>query len=489
MRASTAEFNRGDVIWYGAALLLAITLILLTQWLGFQTAIALVIVIALLPVGLLVFFRWPESGVFLILILVSFGSEYSQTEWGVRSADQLATIYNRRVLPGIIASVFDLVFVAWMALWVGRKWIRQEQVVWLTPRLRLPATLCLVFTFYAAFLGLFRLSQGYELYHVLRELRPFVYALVILVIAVDVITTRGKVITLWRLIVLLAFVRGVQGIIRHYLGIGRWYYGTTMVYYDYSDTILMLAGIGFLFFWFLGQKRWRLPSLLFILLAMTPMIYAFIFSYRRSFWIGVPASLALLFLFANPREKLRYLTLVGLGSAALLTLILISGQIDLVGQRLLSIADAQGDPSNYFRIFDTKNALNAVYESGGVGMGFGSRYRVVASIYWLADFISHVSRASHNGYLYLAMKMGLLGLMSWTVFWLANLSISLELTRRPTSRFRHIGSGVSTVLIACAIANVFLPLYYNLRPMLLLSIFCALAISAWKLEQSGPEQL
>ncbi|MCL4267503.1 MAG: O-antigen ligase family protein [Anaerolineae bacterium] len=481
MKQTAVPFNRDDLIWYGAALLTAVGGVLLGQWIGYGAGLALLAAVVLIPAGLFIFWRRPESSVFLILILVTFGSEYSQTEWGVRSADQLTTIYNRRILPGVIASLFDLIFVAILALWAGRKWLRREPLAWLPRRLWLPVLLSLAFTFYAAILGFYRLPQGYELYHIMRELRPFVYALVLLVTAVDVMTTRGKVYFLWRFIILLAFARGIQGIIRHYLGIGRWYYGTTMVYYDYADTILLLAGIGFLVVWLLGQNRWRLSSLALFGLAVAPMIYSFVFSFRRSFWIGTAVSLALLLFLINRSEKWRYLALAGSGILALAALILLSGQLDLVSQRIVSVTDTQNDPSNYFRIFDTENALNAIYESAGLGMGFGSRYRVVASIYWLHDFISHVSRASHNGYFYLAMKMGLLGLLSWTLFWLANLSICLALL---PGRFRHLGLGVGLVLMASAVANLFLPLYYNLRPMLMLSLFCALAISAWKLEQA-----
>lgn len=481
MKQTAVQFNRDDLIWYGAALLTAVGGVLLGQWVGYRTGLALLAAVVLIPAGLFIFWRWPESGVFLILILVTFGSEYSQTEWGVRSADQLTTIYNRRILPGVITSLFDLIFVAILVLWAGRKWLRREPLAWLPRRLWLPVLLSLAFTFYAAILGLYRLPQGYELYHIMRELRPFVYALVLLVTAVDVMTTRGKVYFLWRFIILLAFARGIQGIIRHYLGIGRSYYGTTMVYYDYADTILLLAGIGFLLAWLLGQNRWRLSSLALFGLVVAPMIYSFVFSFRRSFWIGTTVSLAFLLFLINRSEKWRYLALAGSGILALAALILLSGQLDLVSQRIVSVTDTQNDPSNYFRIFDTENALNAIYESAGSGMGFGSRYRVVASIYWLDDFISHASRASHNGYFYLAMKMGLLGLLSWTLFWLANLSICLALL---PGRFRHLGLGVGLVLMASAVANLFLPLYYNLRPMLMLSLFCALAISAWKLEQA-----
>ena len=476
MNSETMTQNWREYGWYAAAVALSVAAVLLSQWLGL---LVLVLFIAL-PVGIYLFWRWPETGVYLILALVSFGNEYSQTEWGVRSSSDLSTIYNRRILPGLTVSVFDLIFVLVLAAWLGRKLIKKEAMIWPARRVWLPMLLCLGFVFYGTVLGFYYLPDGYELYHILRELRPFVYLLLMLVMAVDVITWRGQVETLWWAIILLAAARGVQGVVRYGLGIGRWYYGSQMVYYDYSDTILLLAGMVLLFTWLLRQPRWHLPTLALLGLAAAPMAFSFVFSFRRSFWIGAALSLVLLFFYTNNRERWRYLTLASVGGVILLGLVLVTGQLDLVLQRVTSITDTQEDSSNYFRLFDNENALNAIYESGTLGLGFGSRYEIVTTVYWLNDFISHVSRASHNGYLYVAMKMGLLGLVSWSFFWLMNLSVCWLLLGQSRGRYRHIGLAVSVILIACAQANFFLPLYYNLRPLLLLAIFCSLAIAARK---------
>jgi O-antigen ligase len=485
--AGTAGLSRRDAIGYAVVVLLVAGAVVLAQALAPHSVPGWPLLAALpaLPVGLFVLARWPETGVYLILLLLSFGNEYSQTEWGVRSADQLATIYNRRVLPGVLASPFDLALVAVLVVWLARKWLGRERLFWPPPGLRLAAIACLAVTFYATVLGLYRLPQGVELYYVLRELRPFVYALAVLVFAVDVITRRASVATFWRLVVVLAFVRGVQGIVLHALGIGRWYYGTTMVYYDYADTILLLAGMAFVFTWLLGRARLRAATLAVGALAILPMAYSFVFSYRRSFWIGAAVALGLLLVALTRVERRRYLALAGLGVVALAGLVLATGQSGLVGRRLSSITALEGDASNTFRVFDTANALGAIYESAALGMGFGSRYRVEASIYWLAEFLGHVSRASHNGYLYLLMKMGLAGLLAWTAFWLIDLAVCVRLARSPGSRFRHIGLGVGLVLIASAVANLFLPLYYNLRPLMLLALFSAPAIAAWNEQRAA----
>ncbi|MBK9051483.1 MAG: O-antigen ligase family protein [Chloroflexi bacterium] len=166
-----------------------------------------------------------------------------------------------------------------------------------------------------------------------------------------------------------------------------------------------------------------------------------------------------------------------MGGGVLLGLVLVTGQLDLVTQRVASITDTQADSSNYFRLFDTENALKSIYESGTLGLGFGSRYEIVTTVYWLNEFISHVSRASHNSYLYVAMKMGLFGLLSWTLFWYMNLSVCWSLLRNSHNQYRHISLAIITILLTCALANTFLPLYYNLRPLLMLAVFCSLALA------------
>lgn len=480
MKRMTLTQNGRDVGWYAAAIGLPVVAVLLSQWLG----LAILALFIALPIGFYLFWRWPETGVYLILVLVSFGNEYSQTEWGVRSAADLATIYNLRLIPGLTASLFDLIFVAVLAAWLGRKLLKKEAMIWPARRVRFPLLLCLGFVFYGTVLGLYHLPDGFELYHILRELRPFIYLMLMLVMTVDILTRRGQVDGLWWAIVCFAAARGLQGAIRYAAGIGRWYYGSQMVYYDYADTLLLLAGMVLLLTWLLGQRRWSLPRLALLGAAVVPMAFAFVYSFRRSFWLGAAASLALLFFYTNNRERWRYLILAGVGGAILFGLVWGTGQLDLVVQRVASITDTQEDSSNYFRLFDTANALNAIYESGTLGLGFGSRYEIVTTVYWLNDFISHVSRASHNGYLYVTMKLGLWGLLSWSLFWLMNLSVCWRLLGHERGRDRHIGLAVTVILITCALANTFLPLYYNLRPMLMLAVFCSLALAAYQQEKA-----
>ena len=108
-------------------------------------------------------------------------------------------------------------------------------------------------------------------------------------------------------------------------------------------------------------------------------------------------------------------------------------------------------------MLDTKNAINFIYESGALGAGFGSRYDIIYTTDWLNDFIEHVSRASHNGYLYILMKTGLIGFISWTLLWATVFFASLFLVKASKQTNSWILSAIASVLIISAVANMFYP--------------------------------
>jgi O-antigen ligase len=312
------------------------------------------------------------------------------------------------------------------------------------------------------------------------------YGLLIFMVTVDVINSHTKAMTLWKLTMAITFVRGVQGIILHVLEVGRPYYGTQMIYYDYADSILLLGGLFSLLAWRLTERR-RSPKVPLLLLVL-PILYSFLFSFRRSFWLGAIFGGLTLMLYARPRGKAVIASwAMAVLAVSCLTLVLLLvvpkfQPLQVVAQRVTSIVDTQNDPSNFFRVLDTQNALHAIYASGTIGSGFGSRYAVVASAPGLSDFIFDASRASHNGYLYLAMKLGVLGAISWVVLAVSIGRLGVSLLKHKSPISRGIAMAVLATLVANAVAALFLPLFYNVRPMVMLSILAGLVTSAWMLD-------
>ena len=110
-------------------ILSAIILTLIVYVLGYQIGLLISLSLLFLPIFIFIYWRYPEIGIFLILILVSFGSEYSQTDWGVRSAEEFKTIYNYRLVSSIPVSLFDIIFLILVGMWLIYKFLNRQRLL------------------------------------------------------------------------------------------------------------------------------------------------------------------------------------------------------------------------------------------------------------------------------------------------------------------------------------------------------------------------
>jgi O-antigen ligase len=265
-----------------------------------------------------------------------------------------------------------------------------------------------------------------------------------------------------------------------------------MIYFDFSDSLALAFGLCLVAAWWAGRCRSELWNTAAVVAGAAVMGFSFVFSFRRSFWLGLAAGLAVLAWRAPWSERRR---LAALAAASVLGIAVVIGgvravqplvaatpagaldsQVRAVGQRVASIANTTSEPTNRFRVFDTLNATNAVLKSSGLGAGFGSRYDVVWSDEQQREFLEHVSRLSHNTYLYLAMKMGVLGLIAWA--WLFCELLVQVLASRAGSSMRAVTEAVAATLVTAGVAALFMPLAYNVRPMVLLALTCGLGLAA-----------
>jgi hypothetical protein len=84
--------------------------------------------------------------------------------------------------------------------------------------------------------------------------------------------------------------RAAIGTIRHIGGGGRWYQGDRMVYFDGIDSVLFLGAAAVLALVVIRSPRPR--TVVLGLLGVAPLVYAFVFSYRRSVWLGAVVAVA-----------------------------------------------------------------------------------------------------------------------------------------------------------------------------------------------------
>lgn len=414
--------------------------------------------------------RRPGVGLLLVFTVVCFFPEYSQTEWNIWSADDFRSLYNYRPVTFITASVFDYLF---LVLCLG----------WLIGLLRgkklRPSVLPYKWPFFC-YLGMviIGLAHGFiartETYYALREFREMIYFAILAFVIVAVGDLH--LVERWtQFAVGLACIRGVEGVGRFWLGIGKEYYGYRTVYYDPGEswlfTIFVLLVVG----WVVSTHGvFRGPRKL-LLLFLPPVALSFVLSFRRSAWVGLLGALFFSALYMRGRQRLKVaFSMVGLAIVLFWALMnwsqVFPDQVQLVLDRVKSVVDTEEDTSNTFRIVDAKNAFEAIVRSPLLGVGLGGRYELIHRPDGAADFrfMMHVSRTSHNGYLFLAMKLGAPALLFFLAIAVAFVRSAWHLRDQAPGTFpRGTLCGLVLTIVAYLVGNITGPMLDTIRGSIL----------------------
>jgi len=220
-------------------------------------------------------------------------------------------------------------------------------------------------------------------------------------------------------------------------------------------------------------------------LAVAPAAFSFLWSFRRSAWVGaVAAFVAFRVFLGTPRQRAKFA--LGVVGAMALTAFLIAYRVDappemqFIVERARSVVDTEVDPSNVFRIDDAKNAALAAVRSPLFGIGLGGRYELVYKPESAATyrFMIHVSRSSHDGYLFLAAKLGIPGL----VFYLAIYYLFLRALWRAMKKaageamdpfLEGTVAAIGFSVVAFLVTNVMGPLVDTLRSSIFMAYLLA----------------
>jgi O-antigen ligase len=416
-----------------------------------------------------------------VLCAVTF-EEYSEERWGVRSGADLTTLFNARLVEGLPVSLFDLsvlLAVTSAVLVLGPAAIA-DTVTRASTRLRWLVGAALLALVLGVALGAARLStgEGYELFHLLRETRPLALALVGLVLASAVLARDPTAARACGHAILVGIVgRAVVGTARHVGGGGRWYHGDRMVYFDATDSVLFVTAIAALAV-AVARSR-RTTTLVLCGLAAAPLAYAFVFSYRRSVWLGAVAALVLVAVVERRALLARPRLLAGAAAVALALggAVLAQNDPSFLVSRVRSVVAIDGEPSNEFRVHDLRNGLHDIVEHRGLGAGFGGRAEVVSTTPDQAEFIEHVARLNHNSAVYLVMKMGVVGGGVWLALLITVCVRAIAQSRDPAATRRRLARVIAPALVAAGVTSMFLPLVYNVRPMLLWGVAAGVVLA------------
>jgi O-antigen ligase len=415
-----------------------------------------------------------------VFVMVAWFPEFSQTDWDVYSAAEAPTLYNFRPLPGVTASIFDYLFAAVVIVWLLRTVLPEPRRL-----LRVPLGAPVL-----AFLGCSTLAfihgiwVGNETYYVLRDFRVLSYFSTIYLMITTTFSGRPTFAAFVKILMTMAASVGVYGVIRFCLGMGKEFADVRIIYYDIADSVLlyiaMLGTASLLIFRVLQGKR-----LIAVLLIGVPIVFSFIFSFRRGAWLSFVCGLFFLVVTARQQLALRsegiknLKPLMLLAASFILSLALVQGPLrSFVMDRILSIGDLRTDSSNAFRVLDSLNAFATFLHHPVTGVGLGGRYEMVNYSEAVApsDFWDSVSRTCHNGYLFLLYKMGLIGFVCYIAIFLSFFKYARQRIRSLEPAARPAAIAFSAVVLAMLINTMSEPFTNTLRPAVLLAFILGISV-------------
>ena len=254
----------------------------------------------------------------------------------------------------------------------------------------------------------------------------------------------------------------------------------------------LLAIIGTLLFLVGIMSRFRLhgKNLILAIFTSLPLLFAVIFSFRRTQWIGLLISLTIQVLLGAARARRRMLRMFLFGALGILGLILVvqsfgisrQGSVTFIVDRFLSSMDKDQDSNNYHRL-ERARVLDDLSQTPLFGLGLGSSHTPLGL--YTNDTVP--TNVVHNAFLYVWMKLGLpgLALFGWAALrYLAMLSRGLRRVKGLVEKTFLLAIASSVGLLLCMFLTGPIPWY--LHQTFLIAALAAIAVWLCRSAASDP---
>jgi O-antigen ligase len=182
-----------------------------------------------------------------------------------------------------------------------------------------------------------------------------------------------------------------------------------------------------------------------------------VLTYERTFWVATAGAILLVAVTAGRGLRARALValVVALAVAAGALAAVSPGELSAAGQRLASIAQAGNDNSLRTRSYESLHVLERIEARPLAGSGLGS------AIHWGQPWERKPPRFTtytHNGYLWLVWKLGLLG----AALLVAALASAVLATRPRRAPVPWLASGARAALISLLLTSIMFPAFNTL---------------------------
>ena len=480
----SAKYGR----WWGAArkqqFFNCFPVIVLTGALAGYTLIsfhwALAVLIVFGPMMALVFWHRPEYGLYLFFALVIMLTDAAPI--GSQGIFAIRDLHPVNGLPHLL-----IVYLLAMSLIFFCKlyFVEQKSSI-ITMR---PGFVLIVILLIATGTGLWR---GWNRINIDVDLQYVLYPLLCFYLCANVLDSRRKIYAMLTVIFLVAVIDAFILDVYYLSGHG-WPYTdeeagfARIVTQDPTDHMVFVAMAVIVFT--VSANRvltgWRCAV---ALVGSLPMLFAFLFSFRRGFWIGMIATLAFFYILSSRFDKRRTLVWVWVGTLTLAATLLLAlnNMVSLevanpFVERILSITNPKQKSNEHHRL-ESEEVLKQILSSPILGLGLGSVHTPIYSIEWAPE--KQPTRIVHNGYLLVWMKLGLPGFLFFLWMLVRYASVLLKYRTRAVSpqsgpMIAGLGSLLGLWLVLLLIGPV-LPYWYE---MFTIGLFAAMTLGLIREEQ------
>lgn len=276
------------------------------------------------------------------------------------------------------------------------------------------------------------------------------------ILVTNLIDDRRKLTALLVLYLAATGLKGVQGMWLYSQGEGlvvKW--NMRAIFTGWGDGLNFTAYLLVVSaFWF---RRVRLPGQALWWLLSVPVLFSFLMSYKRAFYVALVGGLLVLFVLFDAAARRRMIFYGGLALTAMLAVLVASGKWGAFSARILSIFEPKKESSANYRLVEWQNALISIRQHPWLGIGLGGILAMVL-------FLPRTNLLGvHNTFLWSATKMGVPGL--FCILWLliAMLGSALRHRRRAEGRDRVVAECLIAILCAFTAAAMFAPMLHQMR--------------------------
>lgn len=291
----------------------------------------------------------------------------------------------------------------------------------------------------------------------LFEPRRLLHFFIAYYLAVNLIRTRDSL--KWFLFIYFAAIalKALQGVQLYTLGEGlqiKW--RIRAIFTGWGDSLNFITFLLIVSTYLLD--RVRQPWMKLWLLATPAVLFSFLFSFKRAYYVGLACGLGVLFLMQKGKARIRFIAAVLAGFVILLIIITVMGQWQAVGMRVGSILTPTKESSANYRLIEWANALISIRKNPELGIGLGG----------VMPMEIHLSRTNllgvHNTYLWVAVKMGAIGLFAYLFLQFAFVQRLLKQNARLSdASLRSLSRGLTCVFVAFYAAQMFAPMFAQIR--------------------------